>query len=159
MTAQGIYKMDQRNMISSMILFLLAAFVLITSLGLGIGSVSNPQSGFMPFWISLLMLAFSLILFVTAYRNSSSRVRWADLWHKLHWQKSALAAAFLAAYIFFLPWAGYLIATSVLMIVLFRLTSMKTWTAALGAMLAVFFSYGLFSFILKTPLPRGIWGF
>jgi putative tricarboxylic transport membrane protein len=146
-------------MISSMILFLLAAFVLITSLGLGIGSMSNPQSGFMPFWISLLILAFSLILFRMAYTDRSIRVRWADLWHKLHWQKSVLAAAFLAVYIFFLPWAGYLMATSVLMIVLFRLTSMKIWTAVLGAVLAVCFSYGLFSFILKTPLPRGIWGF
>jgi putative tricarboxylic transport membrane protein len=146
-------------MISSLILFLLAAFVLVTSLGLGIGSVSNPQSGFMPFWISLLMLAFSLILFGMAYQNRSIKVPWADLWRKLHWQKSILAAAFLVVYIFLLPWAGYLIATGVLMIVLFRLTSMKAWTAVVGAVLAVGFSYGLFSLILKTPLPRGIWSF
>jgi len=146
-------------MISSLILFLLAAFVLMTSLGLGIGSVSNPQSGFMPFWISLLMLAFSLILFGMAYQNRSIKVRWADLWHKLHWQKSILAAAFLVVYIFLLPWAGYLMATSVLMIALFRLTSMKAWRAVVGAVLSVGFSYGLFSLILKTPLPRGIWSF
>jgi len=146
-------------MISSLILFLLAALVLMASLGLGVGSVSNPQSGFMPFWISMLMLAFSLILFGMAYQNRSIKVRWADLWRKLHWQKSVLAAAFLAVYIFLLPWAGYLIATSALMIVLFRLTSMKAWTAVAGAALAVAFSYGLFFLILKTPLPRGIWSF
>lgn len=146
-------------MISSMILFLLAALVLMASLGLGIGSASNPQSGFMPFWIGVLLLAFSLILFGTAYQDRSIKVRWVDLWHKLHWQKSLLAAVFLAVYIFLLPWAGYLMATSVLMIALFRLTAMKAWAALAGAALAVGFSYGLFSLILKTPLPRGIWGF
>jgi len=150
---------DQRNMISSLIFFMLAVFVLATSLGLGIGSVSNPQSGFMPFCISLLMLAFSLILFGMAYQDRSVRVRWADLWHKLRWQRSVLAAAFLVVYILLLPRAGYLMATGVLMIALFRLTSMKAWRAVVGAVLAVGFSYGLFSFILKTPLPRGIWSF
>lgn len=151
--------MDQRNMTSSLILFLLAAFVLAASLGMGIGSASNPQSGFMPFWISLLLLAFSLILLGMAYRDKSIKVRLADLWHKLHWQKSVLAVAFLAAYIILLPWAGYLTATGVLMFVLFRLTSLKVWAAVAGAALTVGFSYGLFFLILKTPLPRGIWGF
>lgn len=151
--------MDQRNMISGMVFFLLAALVLIASLGLGIGSAGNPQSGFMPFWISVLLLAFSLILFGMAYRDRSIKVRWVDLWHKLHWQKSLLAAVFLAAYIFALPWAGYLMATSVLMLALFRLTAMRAWAVLTGAVLAVGCSYGLFSLILKTPLPRGIWGF
>ena len=146
-------------MISSLILFLLAAIVLMTSLSLGIGSASNPQAGFMPFWISLLMLAGSLILFGMAYQDRSIKVRFADVWHKLHWQKSVLAAVFLVAYIFVLPRAGYLIATGVLMMALFRLTSLNAWRAVAGAVLAVAFSYGLFSFILKTPLPRGIWSF
>lgn len=146
-------------MISSLVLFLLAAFVLATSLELGIGSVSNPQSGFMPFWISLLMLAVSLILFGMAYRDRSIKVRWTDLWHKLSWQKSVLTAAFLAVYIFLLPWAGYPIATGVLMIALFRLTSLKAWRAVAGAVLSVAVTYGFFHFILKIPLPRGIGGF
>ena len=52
--------MDQRNMISSMVLFLLAAIVLITSFSLGIGSLNNPQAGFLPFWTGLLIIIFSL---------------------------------------------------------------------------------------------------
>jgi putative tricarboxylic transport membrane protein len=151
--------MDQRNLISSMIFFLLATFVLILSLGLGIGSLNNPQAGFMPFWTGLLIIVFSIILFGITYRNRAIVVCWADLWRKLSWQKIVMVAVFLAVYVVVLPWAGYLIATCVLMIILFRLNAMKIWTAAFSAVLSVGFSYGLFHFSLKTPLPRGIWGF
>jgi putative tricarboxylic transport membrane protein len=151
--------MDQRDMISSVIFFLLAAFVLITSVGLGIGSLNNPQTGFMPFWTSLLLMVFSLILFGLTYSNRSVGVHWTDLWHDVRWQKSVMAVVVLVVYVLILPALGYLIATSILMMILFKLSSMKIWTATIAAVLAVFFSYGLFSFILKTPLPRGILGF
>ena len=151
--------MDQRNLISSIIWFLLAAFVVIISLGLEVGALNNPQAGFMPFWTGLLIIIFSLVLFAMTYRKRSVAVRWVDLWHKVSWRKIVVVAACLAIYAVVLPWAGYLIATGVLMTLLFRLSSMKIWTAAFSAALSVGFSYGLFHFILKTPLPRGIWGF
>ncbi len=151
--------MDQRNLISSIFFFLLGTCVLMTSLGLGIGSLNNPQPGFMPFWISVLIIIFSLILFGIAYIHRSVRVRWKDLWHQIHWKINLVAVTAVLLYILFLPLAGYLIATGVLMLILFKLGAMKTWTALLGAILSVGFTYGLFYFLLKTPLPRSIWGF
>lgn len=151
--------MDQRNLISSLILFLLAVFVLIRSLGLGIGSLNNPQGGFMPFCSSLLIIFFCLILFVMTFRKKTITTRWTDLWRHVQWQKSVLVVAALAVYIALLPWGGYLIATVVLMTVLFGLSSLKIWPALLGGILSVGITYGLFHFLLKTPLPRGIWGF
>lgn len=151
--------MDQRNVISSMIFFLLASILLITSLGLGIGSPANPQTGFMPFLISVLLLVFSLMLFFSAYQDRSVSVRLAALWRHIHWQKNLIAVAFLCAYLLALPLAGYLIATGLLMTALLLLNSIKLRTSALTAALAVLVSYGLFHFIVKTPLPRGIWGF
>src|SRR5512145_1908442 len=151
--------MDQRNLISSVIFFLLAAFILILSAGLGIGSLSSPQSGFMPFWTSALMMLFSLLVLVTSYFDRSFAVRWQDLWRNIAWQKSVMAAAGLAVYIVLLPWAGYPAATGILMIVLFRLNAVQIWRAVLGAVLSVGVTYGLFHFVLKIPLPRGIWGF
>ena len=151
--------MDQRNMISSMVLFLLAAIVLITSFSLGIGSLNNPQAGFLPFWTGLLIIIFSLILFGITYINKAISVRWADLWRNVHWQKNIMAVIALAIYGLALPFLGYLIATSILMMILFCLGGMKVWTSALGSVLSVFLSYGLFQIFLKTPLPRGILGF
>lgn len=151
--------MDQRNLISSMIFFLLGAVALILSLGLGIGSLNNPQSGFMPFWTSLLIIIFSLILFGLSYVDRSITVRWKHMWQGLHWQKSVLVAVCLAAYVVVLPWAGYLIATGILMIVVFWFSSLRIRPAVLYAVLSVGVSYGLFHYILQTPLPRGLWGF
>ncbi|MEE9913308.1 MAG: tripartite tricarboxylate transporter TctB family protein [Deltaproteobacteria bacterium] len=151
--------MDQRNLISSVIFFLLAAFILILSVGLGIGSLSSPQSGFMPFWASMLIMLFSLLVLVTSYFDRSFAVRWQDLWHNIVWQKSMIAAAGLAVYTVLLPWAGYPAATGILMIVLFRLNAITIRRAVLGAALSVGVTYGLFHFLLKIPLPRGIWGF
>lgn len=151
--------MDQRNAISSMIFFLLAALILIASLGLGIGSLSNPQTGFMPFFTSLLLILFSLALFSRACTNRSITVRWADLWRNVRWQKSVRAASAVLVYVLVLPSAGYLIATTILMFALFKISSMKTRTAVIASFLSVFLSFGLFAFLLKTPLPRGILGF
>jgi putative tricarboxylic transport membrane protein len=151
--------MDQRNLISSLIFFLLACILLIASLGLGTGSWSNPQAGFMPCLMSVLILVSSLALFFGACQNRSVLVRFSSLWHHIRWQKSLAAVFFLCVYIVVLPLAGYLIATAVLMMALLSLNSLKLWTSALAAVLSVAASYGLFYFILKTPLPRGIWGF
>jgi putative tricarboxylic transport membrane protein len=151
--------MDSRNLLSSLIFAVLTAVVMMISWDMGIGSLSNPQAGFMPFWISLLMLVFSLVLFAEALLNKSMMVRLKNLWREVYWRKTVAACACLAVYIFVLPAAGYLIATGILMLLLFRLNSMKIWTSALVAVLSVGFTYGLFHLLIKTPLPRGIWGF
>ena len=151
--------MDQRNLFSSMIFFLLASILLISSLDLGIGSLSNPQSGFMPCLISVLLLFSSLILFFTSCRDKTISVRLTALWRHIHWHKNLLAVIFLGVYLFLLPLTGYLIATGILMLALLLLNAMKLWPSVLTALLAVLISYGLFAIMLKTPLPRGIWGF
>ncbi|MHB8137947.1 MAG: tripartite tricarboxylate transporter TctB family protein [Smithellaceae bacterium] len=151
--------MDNRNLISSMVFLGLSVFVVVTSVGLGIGSLNNPQAGFMTFWISLLTIVFSLILLGQTFANRSAQVRRADIWSHVHWQKSVMAAAALSVYVLILPIIGYLAATSILMLALFKLSSMKILPTVFASLLAVIVSYGMFSFILKTPLPRGIWGF
>ena len=151
--------MDNRNWISGIVFLGLSAFVAVSSIGLGIGRLTNPQAGFMPFWTSLLIIVFCLILFGQTFANRSVPAGRADSWSQVHWHKSMLAAGALCVYIFLLPVIGYLAATSILMLALFKLSSMKILPAALASLLTVILSYGLFSFILNTPLPRGMLGF
>jgi len=151
--------MDNRNLISGMVFLGLSAFVAVTSIGLGIGHMTNPRAGFMPFWTSLLIIVFSLILLGLTVANRSVQARRVDMWSQVQWQKSLLAAGALCVYVFILPLIGYLPATGILMLALFKLSCMKFWSAALASLLTVILSYGLFSFILNTPLPRGTLGF
>ncbi len=151
--------MDNRNLVSCIVFLGLSAFVAVSSIGLGIGHLTNPQAGFMPFWTSLLIIVFSLILLGLTFANRSSQEHRVDIWSHVHWHKSMLAAGALCVYVFLLPVIGYLAATSILMLALFKLSSMKILPAALASLFTVILSYGLFSFILNTPLPRGILGF
>ncbi len=137
----------------------LSAFVAISSIGLGIGRLTNPQAGFMPFWTSLLIILFTLILLSRTVADRSGQPGRTDSWSHVRWHKSMLAAGALCVYVFLLPVIGYLAATGILMLALFKLSSMKILPAALASLLTVILSYGLFSFILNTPLPRGMLGF
>lgn len=148
--------MDQRNSVSSIVFLLFAAFVLISSLGLGIGQLRNPRPGFLPFWASLFLIIFCLILFGINYLNKNTKVRLADLWRSLNWRKNIIVVFALLIYCFALSKIGYLAATFALMAILFSLGGMKTWMVIISSLLAVFLSYGLFYYLLKTPLPRTI---
>lgn len=151
--------MDNRNWISCVVFLGLSAFVAVSSIGLGIGRLTNPQAGFMPFWTSLLIVVFCLILFCQAFVNRSGQAGRGDSWSHIHWHKSMLAAVALCVYVLLLPAIGYFAATSILMLALFKLGSMKILPAVLASLLTVILSYGLFSYILNTPLPRGMLGF
>lgn len=111
----------------------------------------------MPFWVSLLALVFCVILLLMSW--GAKQITDANIWREVRWPKILAVAVCLAFYVFVLPRAGYVIATFFLMTVLFGLTSMKIRTAVWAAFLSVGMTYGLFYFLLKTPLPRGFWGF
>jgi len=158
MTSRGTHS-DKRDLAGSLVFLSLGGLVLAMSLSLGIGSWHNPEAGFMPFWAALLMIVFSLILFGLSLRKPADAAGGAALWRGLSWPKSVIAVAGLIIYVAIVSFAGYLIATGLLMLCLFRCGPMKFRSAAIGAVLSVGLTYVLFHFILKIPLPRGIWGF
>jgi O-antigen/teichoic acid export membrane protein len=148
--------MDQRNTISSMFFLFFAVFVLISSLGLGIGQLLNPRPGFLSFWASLFLIIFCLILFGINCFNKDEEVRLANLWLNLNWCKNIIIVFALIFYCLALSKIGYLAATFALMAILFSLSGMKTWAVIISSLLSVILSYGLFHYLLKTPLPKGI---
>ena len=152
--------MDKRNIVSSVFFIFLAAFVLVISLGLGIGQLRNPQPGFLSFWASLFLIIFCIILFVINFYYRDTEINLVDLWRKLNWRKNIVVISTLIIYSLALSVIGYIPATFALMAVLFSLEGMKkAWTVIISSLLTVFLSYGLFQYLLKTPLPRPIWAF
>ena len=151
--------MDIRNLIGGSVCFALAAFVLTHARGMGIGTLYNPQAGFMPGLVGALILLFSLILFIQALRNRNRRVRVSDVWETPGWKKALWVAAALGLYTMVLSPLGYLAATFALMTVLFMINRVRWWTALAGAAGLTASTWWLFSILLKTPLPQGVWGF
>ncbi len=150
--------MDKRNVFSSVFFILIAAFVLVTSTGLGIGQLNNPRPGLFPFTASICLIVFCVALLVDNFRHKNSLITLAGLWQDSNWRKNIIVIAALIIYTIFLAVIGYIPATFALMIVLFIIEGMKTWLAIANSALAVTVSYALFQYILKIPLPRSIWG-
>lgn len=151
--------MNKRDISSSIVLILFATFVLVSSLGLGIGELRNPQPGLIPFAASFLLIIFGAILLAVNCRKNNPEINLVDLWRKLNWHKNIIVISVLIIYTIVLPIIGYILATFALMSVLFGLGRMKTWVVIISSVLSVLLSYGLFHYILKTPLPRAIWSF
>jgi hypothetical protein len=151
--------MDKRNIASGIVWLLIAAFVMISSLRLGIGEFHNPQAGFFPFLAGALLAFFTVVLLIRNIVQKGVSIQLAELWKDLNWGKIIIVVAALLAYCFFLSRLGYIIATGALMIILFYLGKLKPWAVIAGALLAVLLSYALFNYGLVTPLPRGILSF
>lgn len=150
-----------KNFISSALWLLIAAVFIISSLRLGIGEYHNPGPGFFPFWSALFMGVLTVVMLASnLFKKEPAAVgQETGLEENINWRQNATAVAALIAYCLVLTKLGYILSTLGLMMILFYSGRMKFFKALLYSLLVVLLSYCLFYFGLKTPLPRGIWGF
>jgi len=57
-----------------------------------------------------------------------------------------------------LPKAGFILATFVLMIVLFGIGKSRAWVVIVSALITTILSFTIFRYFLEVRLPRGIIG-
>ena len=152
-------KMDKRDIYSSIIWFAISGFAFFSSLRLGVGGFHNPGSGFLPFWASIFLFFFTLMMLVNSFLSKKTPAKMADQWKDLEWKKVVIVIISLILYIVIMPGAGYLIATFGLMTVLFRIGHLKFLSVLSWSFFSVLISYYLFYTLLKVPLPRGLLSF
>lgn len=135
----------------------LSVFVVFAGRQHGIGAVSDPGSGFLLFWIGLLMCGFSVALVAAAIRVGGPSL--GSLWVGTRWGKVLAIIASLVAYALLLNTLGFLLASIPLLIVLLRGIDPVRWTVALpvgiGAPLAIWW---LLKKLLLIQLPAGMLG-
>jgi putative tricarboxylic transport membrane protein len=151
--------MDKREIISGGLWLCIAVAVLAASVRLGLGAYDNPGPGFLAFGSGVLLAVLSGALLVVSVSAKEKPVPLTDLWRGRQWSIPLLAAATLILYGLVLSKLGYLIATGALMVVLFYLGKSKLRLAIPGALLAALATFFLFQYLLKMPLPRGLFGF
>lgn len=122
---------------------------------LGIGTLTNPGSGLMIFWVGVVMSALALATLVVALRQPATGTL-GSLWEGLRWWFVPYVVALLAIYAWALPMVGFLAATMVLLFVLFMSIDRQGWIAPpLGAVLITAVAYIVFHRLLGTQLPAG----
>jgi putative tricarboxylic transport membrane protein len=124
---------------------------------LGLGSVTDPGSGFIFFWTGLILVILSLVAFPDSVRGSEATIPEIG---ETNWLKIALVLLSLLLYAFFLERLGFVMTTFVLLSFLLGLIEGRNWPRAFAvAGAAVLASFAIFELWLKIRLPKGIFGF
>ena len=123
---------------------------------LAVGGPSRPGPGFFPFWLAVAFTIAALALFVLSFRAQPI----ASAGEPPRWRALVLTSLSLLGYAMALEPLGFLLATFLLMLVLFRSVEPLAWPAAVGGSLATsLLAYALFKVWLQVQLPAGPWGF
>jgi putative tricarboxylic transport membrane protein len=125
---------------------------------LHVGSVHRPGPGFLPFYAALLLAALALASLVTDWRTASGSA--AHIWGGIGWGRMLIMLAALFLYVAVLERLGFVVATFLLLLVLFRLVEPYRWTRVLlFSAVTMAAAYGFFVVLLDSRLPMGPWGF
>jgi hypothetical protein len=148
------------DQVSSLCFVLAGGAVIAGAVGLHVGSISSPDSGFMPFLAGAGMCLFGGIGFVGASLRRGRGERWRPVFRTVRWPSALMTLAALAAYAAGLKPVGFIPCTALLMAFLLRGIIPQRWPVVLaGTLGATGGAYLLFEVWLKAQLPRGLLGF
>ena len=148
--------MRRAEQIACLFWIVLSLSVCMGAIGLKLGTPSDPGPGFLPFGTGVLLgiLAFVHLLKVSVV--VSKREDESFHWQGGNWRRTSTVVSAVLVYALLLPHLGYLIATFILMIVLFSLYDRRKWGRVIPASLAVIgITYLVFHVWLKVQFPLG----
>jgi putative tricarboxylic transport membrane protein len=148
-------------MITGVFLLVLSGFVIWEAAQMPPSATFGPGSGFLPFWLGVLLAVLATILFVSAKRREVTEKDSESVFPG----KQALFAiaavlAGLAGYILLIDVLGYLVDTFLFVVFLVKVVEREPWPLTLK--LAVATTIGLFitfQILLKITLPSNMFGF
>jgi putative tricarboxylic transport membrane protein len=153
----------RRDVGSGLFWLAVGAFVAWSGWDLELGSVNDPGSGFMLFWVGLIIAGLSAAVVVGGLRGAGEAPAWAGAdgtSARARWSKVLLLLVALAVYAWLLPRAGFIVTTTVVMVALFKFVEPQRWSVAIaGAIASALIAYVVFKVWLGAQLPAGELGF
>jgi putative tricarboxylic transport membrane protein len=148
-----------RDIISSLFWMAMGIGIAYGGSDLGMGSLHDPGSGFIFFWVGFIMSGLSLMIVIGAIREKGVKGELKKMVADIRWKKVVSVLASLVIYAYSLERLGFIVATIALLIFLFKALEPQKWSwAILGAVVSTLAAYGLFHVWLGCQLPRGILG-
>ena len=146
------------DQVSSIFWMVSGAVVVYLSYQLGLGALSRPGPGFMIFWAGLILCLLAGLLFLHAKFISQQKMRTVrKLWLGVNWTKPTLVLIGIIVYGLIFEHIGYIISTTLLLILFFRaIDPVKWWKASLWAVSSTFISFVVFDLWLQVQLPHWV---
>jgi hypothetical protein len=145
--------------ISGLLLAVVGIYAALTSYTFGLGTLSQPEAGFFPFWASVLMVGCASAIALRSFaRRPKSRAADAEQRARsTSWSKVSICVLALLGYAFALPWIGFGLSTFLVMLALSRLHPDTTWRAsAVVAALGAFGFWLVFVRFLAVSFPPSL---
>ena len=144
--------------IGSIVLVIIGLSITVGSFRYGLGSFEEPGAGFLAFFAGMGTIFFASIPVILSLRRGWRPLR--SLWEGTKWYRAIVVTGILFLFCFFLNALGFVLASLLLTIGLFRLMYRpKWWVTLLPAIATTVFFYVLFQVLLESQLPRGFLGF
>jgi putative tricarboxylic transport membrane protein len=135
---------------------LLGLYVSRASRGMGIGTLYYPGPGLMPFYLGIgLVLIAVYMLFRLFLKKSREEEKTAPPWRRIAYVRIAIVVTALIIYSFVIEQVGYIVATLILMAVLFGTAGTKKTYAVIASLVTVLVTYFGFTY-LGMRFPPGI---
>jgi putative tricarboxylic transport membrane protein len=153
-------EMKSSDIISSLFWMTIGIGVCYGGYDLELGTLHDPGSGFIFFWVGIIMVGLSVGVLISAIKRTDVPGELKKvLWTEIRWTKimSVLVALFLYAYLF--TFLGFILSTVLLLVFLFKVVEPQTWLkAVLGSIITTLAAYALFQLWLGSQLPKGFLG-
>ena len=148
--------MRSYNLISSLFWFLVGLGFTTGGIRYGFGTWQEPGPGFLPAVFGTLLGLLSVMLFILSLRGNG-RPEGRPFWEtKGSWKAVFPVLLSLFVYMTLFKQLGFILITFLFIFFLLRFIGKKGWMISISLALVIsFFSYGLFSLLLGTPLPKG----
>jgi putative tricarboxylic transport membrane protein len=144
--------MSRGERIFSILLGLFGLLWLVKSFGLKYSEDSVPGSGFLPFWLGLLMVAL-IVVDLWARRTTTAEAPG-------RFGRVMAIAAGLAVTVALIEPLGFTVPIAAYLLFLLRIVERQSWLASVGVAVGTSGVLLLiFRIWLSVPLPRGPWGF
>ena len=150
--------MRRKEITSSLFWMLIGLTLTVWSATYPLGNLAQPGTGFLPLGLGILLLIFSTVLLIRAFKMPAALKERVALLPE-RWLRLATTVLVLIACVFLFEKVGYLLIFFVLSLVLPLLAGQITLKRSfMFAVLSAAGVYIIFVWLLKQPLPTGILG-
>ena len=128
---------------------------------LGLGTLREPGSGFLPFIAGCFISLMAVFLFLNSLlRRREAQDKPSSFWAGVLWHRPAIISLVTFGFVLVLERLGFILAGFFLLVILFKWVEKFSWKKAMIIpTLTLGLTYLLFNVFLKASLPKGIFGF
>ena len=149
--------MRSKDVIASLFWLIMGAGLIYEGYHEELGTLQEPGSGFVIFWMGAVMMALSLALLFISLFSPAPEEQTDDSWFGSGLKKVLAINCALVLYAYALIPLGFLLTTFCFMLFLFKVINMQGWFASIGgAAVSSLAFYLVFNYWLAVQLPEGI---